>query len=1044
MHENRKITEERIQRFIRDHVERKTYREFADVSLAVYQVPGEPIPPREAIAATYEPIAVGARWGRPWGTMWLHVTGTVPEHWASTDDTDCELLVNLAFTNMPGFQAEALVFRPDGTTVKAINPYNHYLPVRPGEKLDYYLECAANPSVAGNWDFAPTPLGDPDTIPDEEIYEITELRLAHRDKRIWELHQDMLALKTLMDALPEHSSRRHEILRALEDACDIADPDDMSGTVQAARDALRPALSRPAASSALTVVATGHAHIDSAWLWPVRETIRKCARTFSNVCALMDADPEFTFSCSSAQQYAWIKQHYPALFERIKEKVAAGQFIPVGGMWVESDTNMPGSEAMARQFIAGKRFFLENFGVETTETWLPDSFGYSGALPQITALAGHEFFLTQKVSWNQYNTFPHHTFRWEGIDGTEMFTHFPPADTYNGMLSGTELAFFEKNFKDKGRSSIGIDLFGWGDGGGGPTREQIAAGRRAQDLDGSPKVEFGTPKEFFTRARDEYKEIQTWNGELYLELHRGTYSAQLSTKQGNRRSEHLLHEAEFLSSLASLSAPEAFEYPYDELEAMWHDVLLMQFHDILPGSSIAWVHKDAEHNYESVRTRSERIIETALAALSSAGVGLPGSIVNTAPVARGDIAPYAVGAASAATDPTANLRVTESGEGERRTWTLSNGLVTAVIDAAGNISSLVDADTGREAIAPGAAGALLQLHRDTPNAWDAWDIDEFYRRVVRDLTTPVSIEATQDEDAVRVAVTYRTATAEGEATRGVTGGESTIVQTYVLRRGASSLDIRHDIDWKEKKKALKLAFPLDLRAADMTSEIQFGHIKRPVPVNTSWDYARFETCAHRWVHLGEPDYGVAIANDSTYGHDVLRHTRPEDGGSTTIPRLTLVRSPEYPDPRADNKRYTLTVSIRPGAEIRDAVSEGYQVNLPVRVLPEPADGTQQQVPAAPAHPLVSVSHPAVIVETIKLAEDRSGDLVLRLYESEGSRAQALVSVADSLTDPKVVDLLERDFPETAPAHRTRLEETENGIALSFRPFEIKTLRLRRR
>lgn len=1060
MFDDRELTEARIRRFAQEHLAPAISQETAPVTITAYRVPGEPIPPREAItehAAQYVPIEVGAPLGRAWSTTWLHVTGTVPAQWTADGASAPELIVDLAFTGQPGFQAEALVFTPDAVPVKAINPYNRYLPVAPGEELDYYLECAANPNVAGEWTFAPTPLGDLATVPEEELYSISELQLSRRDVRIWELAEDVRALVGLMVSLPPTSQRRHEILRALEAACDTADPDDLPGTADAARAVLRPVLESPAHGSALTVLATGHAHIDSAWLWPVRETVRKVARTFSNVCALLESDPDLTFSASSAQQFAWLKDRYPELFARIQGHVAAGRFVPVGGMWVESDTNMPGSEALARQFVAGKRFFLEEFGVETRETWLPDSFGYSAALPQIAALAGQDNFLTQKVSWNQVNSFPHQTFRWEGLDGTSVFTHFPPADTYNGMLSGEELAYFERNFKEKGRSRIGIDLFGWGDGGGGPTREMMAAGRRAADLEGSPKVEFGTPQEFFDRARAEYPDAPVWNGELYLELHRGTYSAQLGTKQGNRRSEHLLHEAEFLSSLATIRA--GFEYPYEELAALWENTLLGQFHDILPGSSIAWVHREAEQGHAATAERAEAIISGALAALAALGdvagadgagsdaaaaVGTP-VLLNTAPVPRRGVRAYGVGPVCSNPEGVVVIR-----EGD--TITVENSALRAVLDSSGAIASLMDRTTGREAIAPGSRGALLQLHRDTPNAWDAWDIDEFYRHVVRDLETPTGVEVSEEGGGVRVSFTYSTATystalAEGADTSGVTGAGSTIVKTYVLRPEDVSLEIVHDIDWRERKKALKLAFGFDVRAASMNSETQFGHIDRPIPVNTTWDFARFETCAHRWVHLAEGDYGVAIANDSTYGHDVLRTLREADGGTTTTARLTLVRAPEFPDPGADHGQYTLRVAVRPGAGIAEAIEEGYRLNLPEREVSAP-------VAATASSPLVAVDAPSVLVETVKLAEDRSGDLVVRLYESAGARASARVQLDAALAGGEVraVDLLERPFPADAPAFRSALERTEDGpdgarvggVTLTFHPFEIKTLRITRR
>ena len=1121
MFDDRETTEARIRRFIQHDLIPHIHQQTAPVRLRALRLPGEPIPPREAIAQLRdqgEPIELGAPLGRAWSTIWLHVSGTVPAQWADDETSAPELLVDLDFTGQPGFQAEALVFTPDGVPVKAINPHNRHLPVQAGQQLDLYLECAANPNVTNGWSFRPTPLGDPDTLPEQELYTITALHLARRDVQIWELAQDVRALAGLMGELPATSQRRHEILRALESACDLADPDDLPGTAAAARGALRPALERPAASSALTALATGHAHIDSAWLWPVRETVRKVARTFSNVCSLLESDPELIFSASSAQQYRWIKDHYPELFDRIREHVAAGRFVPVGGMWVESDTNLPGSEAMARQFIAGKRFFLDNFGVETRETWLPDSFGYSAALPQITALAGHEFFLTQKVSWNQTNTFPHHTFRWEGIDGTSVFTHFPPADTYNGSLSGPELAYFERNFKEKGRSTIGIDLFGWGDGGGGPTREMMAAGRRAADLEGSPRVEFGTAEEFFERARAEYPDAPVWNGELYLELHRGTYSAQLGTKQGNRRSEHLLHEAEFLAALAAIRVGAA--YPHEELEQLWEKTLLGQFHDILPGSSIAWVHREAERDHADIAERAGAIIDGALAALSGTttaadgpgadgpgtdwpgtggpgtdgpgadwpGTGGPGTdgpapdpdaahggpaagapaadgpatgmpaaegpassapvvedsaaddpadpspqiLVNTAPVTRRGVPAYSAAPARTGQEAVVVIRA-----GTRTR--IENEALHAVLDETGALISLTDRVSGREVIAPGESGALLQLHRDTPNAWDAWDIDEFYRHVVRDLDAPTAVDVSEAGGGVRVSFTYSTSLEAGAPTDGVTGAGSRIVKTFELRPGDESLQITLDIDWREHKKALKLAFPLDLRAAYLSSEIQFGHIDRPIPVNTSWDHARFETCAHRWVHVAEGDHGVALANDSTYGHDVLRTVREDDGGTTTTARLTLLRAPEYPDPGADRGSYRLRVAVRPAAGVREAIEEGYRLNLPERSVPAAA---AEQI----AGPLLSVDAPSVRVETIKLAEDRSGDLVARMYESEGTRAQATVSLDPALAggEVTVVDLLERPFGPGAPAFRSAVERDEDGGArLFFRPFEIKTLRISR-
>ena len=1029
MHDNRPTSEDRVRRFLREQLPARRHLDTAPLTIEAWEVPDEPVPFAVAREQEYTPISVGDRWGRPWSTLWLHVTGTVPEHWASDAERDIELQVDLSFTNMPGFQAEALIWTPEGGTVKAINPYNQYLTLEPGERIDYYLECAANPNVPGDWTFAPTAMGDKATAGEEPIYDLTRLRLAWRSRSIWELEQDVVALNGLMHTLPEQSPRRFDILTALTAALDAADPDDLHASAPAARRELEPVLSAPANASALTVIATGHAHIDSAWLWPLRETKRKCARTFSNICWLLEHYEQLNFSCSSAQQYAWIRDEYPGLWERIKGHVADGRFIPVGGMWVESDTNMPGSEAMARQFLHGKKFFLDEFGIETKETWLPDSFGYSAALPQICALAGNDHFLTQKVSWNQYSTFPHHTFRWEGIDGTTQFTHFPPIDAYNGQLTAAELAYFEKNFKDKGASHIGLTPTGWGDGGGGPTREMLASQERFADLDGAPKVEWSTPQDFFTRAEEEYPDAPVWNGELYLELHRGTYSSQIHGKQGNRRSEALMHDVELWSATAARLV-DGFEYPHERIDALWSTLLLLQFHDILPGSSIAWVHREAEHSYEHIAEQGEQLVATALAALEDTG-GTGQQVteqqVNALSRAARGVPALGAGPAEAPSDaPTVGR--------DGGSVVLDTPALHVEIDERGLLTSLRAGTEGREAIAPGAAGALLQLHRDAPNAWDTWDIDEFYRHVHRDLVAESAPEVRTEEDGtVRVAVAYRTRP-EGAAERPYAaapsvGAGSRIVLTYSVAPGASELGIDLDVDWRERKKVLKLAFPLDVRAATMSSEIQFGHIDRPIPVNTNEDFGRFETCAHRWVHVGEPDFGIALSNDSSYGHDVRRVLRENGGGTTTVVRATVLRAAQFPDPKAEEDSYSLRYAIRPDAGIAEAIDMGEALNQAERTVRR----------STPLAPVAELAESSARIQTVKAAEDRSGDLVVRLYESEGRRARTALTVpgARRLT---VVDLLERPLGEESPlASRAASTEGER-MELELNPFEITTVR----
>ncbi len=1007
MHSDHQQVQARLRRFTRDHLVPAIHRDARPLAASAWQVPGEPVPFAAAVGQAFEPVPIGWRWGRAWSTTWFRVTGEVPAAWRDgpPPGTRVEVLVDFGFTRArSGFQAEGLAYRPDGRPIKAIAPLNNHLPWGPGDGpvVDLLIEAAANPDVAGEYTFEPTRNGTWETASDEPLYILAQLEIALLDVTAWELVQDVWTLRGLMEQLPEGSSRRHLLLRALEDMLDSVDPRDVSGTAAAGRAALAPALAAPAQTSAHRITAIGHAHIDSAWLWPLRETVRKCARTFTNVMALMDEHPDFVFACSSAQQFLWMKEHHPEVFARIREHVAAGRFVPVGGMWVESDTNMPGSEAMARQFIAGKRFFLEEFGVECEEAWLPDSFGYSAALPQIVAAAGERWFLTQKISWNEVNRMPHHTFWWEGIDGTRIFTHFPPVDTYISELSGAELAHAERNFSEKGRATVSLVPFGWGDGGGGPTREMIAAAHRTADLEGSPRVRMGSPRAFFLEAEAEYPQAPVWSGEMYLELHRGVFTSQLRTKQGNRRNEALLREAELWAATASLRT--GLPYPCTDLERAWQTVLLLQFHDVLPGSSIAWVHREAERRHADVSAALGEVIDRSLAALASGDdeLGEHEHAANGAPFARDGVP--ALGIAPAVRD---RAPVTDVADGDSDV--LDNGVIRVVVDARGHLVSLRAHADGREAIAPDRPANVLRLHRDLPNLWDAWDLDAHYRRTVTELLDADERRVEHGPEAATVVTVRRV-------------GDSTIEQRLTLRAGAVALEIEIRIDWRERERILKLAFPLDVHADRIAAETQFGHVSRPTHANTSWDAARFEACQHRFVHIAEPGYGVAIANDSTYGYDVDRTTRA-DGGTTTTVRFSLLRAPRFPDPDSDQGVHVLRFRVQPAASIGDAVALGYDLATPLRTIRA----------GGPVRPIVTSSDPAVVIETVKLAEDGSGDLVVRLYESRGGRATTTLTLDGTAARIECTDLLERGLPGTPAGDGA-------AVTLPFRPFQLRTVR----
>lgn len=1008
MHDARVLLERRLDRFVRERLQPALYSQGRPVSVERWDVPGEPVSIYRAVVQDFVPARAGDPWGVPWSTTWFRITGEVPEGFGEAPGTEAELLVDLGFTaDQPGFQAEGLAWRRDATLVKAISPRNRYLKLsRLGSALvnrrfTVYVEAAGNPNILQLQDLRPDPNGDPATASRDPLYRLGEVVLAERRAEVADLLDDIAALAGLMHELPVDAPRRHQLLRALDAMVDTVDPDDVPGTAAAGRAVLAPALAAPAVASAHTLVATGHAHIDSAWLWPVRETIRKCARTFSSVAALAEDDPKFVFSCSQAQQLAWIKDGYPDLFARLQTLAARGQFVPVGGMWVEADTNMTGSEAMARQFLEGTRFFAEEFGTDCEEVWLPDTFGYSAGLPGVCVAAGMKWFLTQKISWNQTNKMPHHTFWWEGIDGSRIFTHFPPVDTYNSEVSPAELAHAVRTFSDHGRASVSLLPFGYGDGGGGPTREMLASAHRAADLEGSPKVELGSARDFFTRAQAEYPDAPVWLGEMYLELHRGTLTTQANTKRGNRRSEHLLREAELWAATAAVRV--GYPYPAERLRQCWRTVLLQQFHDILPGSSIAWVHADAERHYAEVGEELEEIITDALTALI--GTGETVLVANAAPHPRDGVP--ALGVAAATSAPQAALEEHPDG-----TITLANTHLTAVIDSTGELISLVDASTGREAIAPGARGNRLELFRDVPNQWDAWDIDEFYRRAAVPIPTgTATLEQADDEPAVVVRTVV---------------GASPLTQWISLPPDSPALVIRTEVDWQERQKLLKLGFDFDVRADTSAAETHFGHYRRPTHTNTSWEAARFEFCAHRWLLVDEPGYGVAVANDATYGHEVTRDVRT-DGGTTTTVRLSLLRAPIYPDPHADRGRHEFTVAVRPNAGAAEAVELGYRTNLPQRVV----RGEN------PVEPLVTVDSPGIVVEAMKLAEDGSGDVVVRLYEAHGRRTTGTITPGFTAASVMATDLRER----TADAPGVTLDPT--GVRLELRPFQIVTLRFAR-
>jgi len=973
-------------------------------------VHGEPISVREARARRFEPFAVGDRWGAAWDTTWFRLRGGVPAAWAGEEVV---ARIALGYTGQTGFGAEALLYRGD-TPVQGLSPDHTDVAVSPsargGEIVELLVEAAANPAVdqsAATW---PLLLPDPGGTP---LFELRRAELCTVRRDVEALCLDMEVLLDLARRLDSRRARSGAVHDALRRACMLVDPEHLTrDAVDAARAPLLDALAHTGAPRRFRVVAEGHAHIDTAWLWPVRETRRKVARSFSTVLSLMDADPDFRFAASQMVHYAWMREEHPELFAQIRRRVAEGRWEVAGGMWVEADCNVASAESLLRQVLHGTLFAEEELGVRPRVGWLPDTFGFPATLPQICTQAGIEFFMTQKLWWNETDVFPHSSFWWEGLDGSRVLTHMPPVATYNGDVSAAEVLRSETDFADHGASSSSLYLFGLGDGGGGPTREMLERARRMGDVDGLPRLDHGTSAGFFERVRDEDGErLPTWRGELYLERHRGVFTTQARIKHDNRLAERLLREAETWSALrpGGLDA-----YPTAELDAAWKLTLLHQFHDILPGSSIRWVYDDARRDHAQVHAIAERLVDAALQAIAArvdtSGMQRPHVVFNAASSARreyveidGNLREVEVPALGCtvvdAGAPAAPPQHPVSARGNA----MENGLLRLQWDAGGCITSILDIRSGRELVPAGARANVLQFFRDHPTDYDAWEIHGDDLRVAEEITAAESVEVAEcGPERATLRVTRR-------------HGASSFVQSLTLHADSARVDLRVEADWREEHRLLKVAFPLDLRAEQASYDVGFGHVTRPTHENTSWDAARFEVPAHRFADLSEPGHGAALLTRDKHGFDVR-------GGTV---RLTLLRAPTAPDPQADRGAHEIDYAllVHDGALAAARVhqqAEAYDV--PLRAVPT----TAHPGDLPPSGSLLDLDADGeVLVTAVKKAE-RGQALVVRVCEVAGGRAEVRMGAAATLCD-----VLERPVAGRG----------EPGGAVALGPFRFATLRI---
>jgi alpha-mannosidase len=999
-------------------------------------------------------FAVGERWGGYDVVAWFRATVEIPPEWR-----DGRVYLRFLVGPRDGGEstAETMLY-VDGSPLQGIDIW-HEDAWLPPELLRRGRLSVALRSWSGV-------LG----VPPVRQFRLALLGLI--DAPAETLYYRLEGLLAAIEQLDPSDLRRVELLRianATYHRLDLTRPQsaEFYASAAAACDELLAALEELAGRDELKPIVNivGHAHIDMAWLWRLGHTREKAARTFATALHLMRQYPEYRFMHSSPQLYEYLREDQPELYERVKAQIAAGAWEITGGMWIESDTNLVSGESLIRQFLHGTRHMRAEFGVESRLLWLPDVFGYSAALPQIARGCGMEYFLTTKISWSQFNRFPQDTFRWRGVDGTELLTHFVTTPeraghrfyTYNGQTSPADVKGIWENYRQKDMNDELLLLYGWGDGGGGPTREMLESARLLKNLPGLPQVRQQLSEPYFAALAERLQgaNLPVWDGELYLEYHRGTYTSQAQVKRANRLAELLYREAEWLNAMADTLTGEA-AYPHAALDEGWKLLLLNQFHDILPGSSIRQVYEDAARDYARIdgigREALLGAVGRLLGRIQAPADGL--AVFNSLSWARGGLLSLPLTAESAGRtllldgDRPARAQEVEE-EGERRllvevgpvpplgyrsfAWApegagapdddrdgalevtperLENRFYRIELNERGQIAALWDKRAARDVLPPGARANVLQAFTDKPMAFDAWDIDIYYQEAMREVDE--LLEATVEEQGpLRGSLRLRWRFHGSE-----------ITQRLTIYRDDPRIDFRSEVEWREQQTLLKAAFPVLVRATRATYEIQFGQVERPTHWNTSWDWARFEVPAQRWADLSEGDYGVALLNDCKYGHDIRDN----------VMRLTLIKSAIRPDAQADKGRHLFTYSLLPHqGEWRAAAVDraGAQLNAPLTAAPldpNPAGDLPERFSFAQ----VDAEH--VVVETVKRAEDDPDAWVVRLYEGRQIRSGAVrLRMGRPIRRAQQVNMVEQGGEELTP--------DGDSLVFPIAPYEILTFKL---
>ncbi|MCC6969351.1 MAG: alpha-mannosidase [Phycisphaerales bacterium] len=1015
----------------------------------------------DARSLTYRPVDIGLRWGPVWSIAWFRLTAQIqvtspPLHLRFSSGTEATLWQN-------------------GAPIHGLDVNHTLIPLdtRDGN-IDLYIEAACNRPLGATtffWDDAAEHARWKEELPGRlEFAEVVRVNPAWRSLDI--AARFALGLLSLADLDASRRAALDAELRSVLDAAEIDPPDDFA---RQADSRLRAVIAgdAPRADRA-TCVAVGHAHIDTAWLWRLDHTRRKCLRTFATALRTLDDHPRYRFLCSQAQQYAWVERDSPALFARMAREVARGRWEPGGAMWIEPDANLPSGESLIRQLVHATRYWRERFADqgEQRHLFLPDTFGFPATLPQLIAQSGLDTFIANKLAWNDTSEFPHSTFLWQGLDGTRVLSHMTPGLEYNATNTPPELRKGRVNHerKDAGRTPIWLQPFGFGDGGGGPTEWMLDNLALADTCPEMPATRVATPREFVRELHSLAKsaELPVHEGELYLERHRGTYTTQAWIKKANRRAERALRRAEWLACAAPSSSMPLREArgARAALDEAWKLLLLNQFHDILPGSSIGEVYDDAREQYKVINAAADAVAVRA----TEAWLGGSSHVAfNPTSSPRSDVIEFDGTPRFVADVPAMGCRVVETDTSVGLSpppvtldgLTLANSLVSCILDATGAITSLVHLPSGAQladitaprnapqlashgaphstapAVVDHARGVLGRLvtYRDEPKYWEAWDIEEDYLNHATPLDSPADSWRVVEHYPLRASLEFVRRFGKGSA----------ITQRYELRAGSPRVDVRCHVDWGEERTLLRVLFATGVRAGHATYDASLGVVTRGTGRDTPHDRARFEVPAHRWMDLSAPGAGLAILNDCKYGHSC--HGQ--------VMGLSLLRAARFPDPRADIGEHEFTYSLMPhdGDWRRAGVdAEAEVLNDPMFMVSRQC-ATPSGAPRAGAHEAPPVLPPAwspftlehdprsrVEVLAFKPGED-DDSLVLRLAETRGVRTPIQIRWALPATGVEEVDLLERTG-RLPPAQRRAVSHRAGVTSLQLGAFQIVSLRVR--